>query len=140
MIGTSLDKHRDAGLLILRVGVGLAFLVLQGLRKFQAGEETLITVGSAMGHIGITSGYYWWGVAAATAESAGATLLALGFFFRPATLAMLFVMIMAAIDQSTRPMPVIVHPLVNASMFAGLFLIGPGRYSLDAIFGGRRYT
>jgi hypothetical protein len=49
-------------------------------------------------------------------------------------------MVMATIDQYGRAMPAPEHALKNAFIFAGLFLVGPGRYSLDALWrrGGRR--
>ena len=43
---------------------------------------------------------------------------------------MLGVMVFATLDQYARPMPQPEHALKNAFIFAGLFLTGPGRYTL----------
>lgn len=137
MIWTSLEKYRDEALLLMRVGVGLAFIWFLGWPKFAGGEAALTGTGAAMAHMGITGGHYWFGVAAALTETVGGILLVLGLFFRPATLAFVVVMIMATIEQFSRPMPVAVHSINNAFIFAGLFLIGPGRYSLDRVLSRR---
>ena len=137
MLFNPLKSYRDAGLLIIRLGVGFGFIWFLGLPKFTTGETALVATGSAMRHFGITGGYYWWGVAAALAESLGALFLALGLAFRPAMVAMVLEMTVATIEQFTRPMPVPAHSFNNAFVFAGLFLTGPGRYSLDYLLAKR---
>jgi putative oxidoreductase len=90
-----------------------------------------------MANIGITFGHPFWGLAAALAESAGGLLFAAGLFFRPVCLAMLTVMIVATIEQFGRAMPAPEHALKNAFVFAGMFVIGPGRYTLGRLRGKR---
>lgn len=126
----NLDKYRDVGLLILRLGFGLNFFWYHGFPKLTGGPGAWERTGRAVDHIGITVGYEWWGLLAAVAESAGGLLFAAGLFFRPACAALLGVMIMATFEQFTRAMPVPEHALKNAFVFAGMFLIGPGRYRL----------
>ena|SRR5688572_6770125 len=125
-----LDRYRDAGLLILRIGFGLSFFWYHGLPKLMGGPEGWDRTGRAVGHVGITSGYEWWGLAAAAAETVGGLLFAAGLFFRPVCLAMLGVMVFATIDQLTRAVPAPEHALKNAFVFAGMVLVGPGRYVL----------
>jgi putative oxidoreductase len=74
---------------------------------------------------------------AALAESVGGVLFAAGVLFRPACLAMLGVMIVATIEQSGRAEPMPEHALKNAFVLAGMFLIGPGRYTAAAMFAWR---
>ena len=76
----------------------------------------------------------------ACAETAGGLLFAAGVLFRPACLALLTVMVMATIEQFSRPMPAPEHALKNAFVVAGMFLVGPGRYSVERMLsrGGRR--
>lgn len=125
-----LDRYRDAGLLILRLGFGLTFFWFHGLPKLMGGPEGWERTGRAVGHVGITFGYQWWGLAAAVSETVGGLLFASGLLFRPACLALLGVMTFATIEQYQRPMPAPEHALKNAFVFAGMFLVGPGRFSV----------
>jgi putative oxidoreductase len=138
MILDSRRTYTDLGLLVIRVGIGLGMFYFQGLPKLMGGAAGLETVGSAMGHLGITFGYYYWGLLAAIAEGLGGLLLAAGLIFRPAAAAMAFVMLMAFIEQLSRPMPVPVHPFNNFWVFVGLFIAGPGRHSLDRLLFGNK--
>jgi len=135
-----LDRYRDLGLLIARLGFGLVFFWFHGYPKLSGGPEGWARTGAAVADLGVTFGYMWWGLAAALAESLGGLLFAVGLAFRPACLALLSVMIVATVDQLGRDNPVPEHALKNAFIFAGMFLVGPGRYSLDAVLsgGGRR--
>ena len=126
----SFDRYRDLGLLIARVGFGLVFFWFHGLPKLLAGPDGWERTGRAAGHLGITWGFEWLGLAAALAESAGGLLFASGLLFRPACIALLCVMTVATIEQYSRPMPAPEHALKNAFFFAGMFLVGPGRLRL----------
>jgi putative oxidoreductase len=130
----ALDGYRDAGLLLARAGFGLTFVWFHGYPKLSAGPEGWARVGQAVSNVGITAGYEYWGLLAALSETVGGLLFAAGLAFRPACLALLAVMVVATIEQYTRPMPAPEHALKNAFIFAGLFLAGPGRYALDALF------
>ena len=103
-----------------------------------AGLEGWERTGRAVGHVGITGGYEWWGLAAALSETVGGLLFAAGMFFRPVCLAMLGVMVFATIEQFNRAMPAPEHALKNAFVFAGMFLVGPGRYTLLGSRQGQR--
>jgi putative oxidoreductase len=132
------DKYRDLGLLILRLGFGLSFVWYHGLPKLVGGPKTWTAIGDAVSHLGITAGYPVWGLMAALTESVGGLLFAAGLFFRPTCLALLGVMIMATIEQSTRADPMPEHALKNAFVLAGMLLVGPGRYSAAAVFTRRK--
>ena len=135
----SFDRFRDPGLLIARVGFGLTFFWFHGYPKLAAGPDGWERTGRAVSNIGITFGYEWWGLAAGLAEGVGGLLFAAGVLFRPACVALLSVMVMATLDQYTRPMPAPEHALKNAFIFAGFFLVGPGRLTLARLRGrGRR--
>src|SRR5688572_732604 len=56
-----LDRYRDAGLLILRLGFGLSFAWYHGYPKLMGGLDGWEQTGRAVGHVGITAGYEWWG-------------------------------------------------------------------------------
>ena len=135
MLLTWLDRYRDIGLLILRIGVGISFL-FHGVPKLQAGPEMWTGVGSAMGLFGITFGHTYWGLMAALAESVGGTLLILGFLFRYACFALTFTMIVAAtyhINAGENAS----HPIEVGVLFFSLIFIGPGKYALDSYLARR---
>ena len=133
-----MDRYRDIGLLILRVGVGLAFFWYHGYPKLAGGPEMWQRIGDAVSNIGITFAHPVWGLAAALSEGVGGLLFAAGLFFRPVCVALLGVMVMATIDQFGREMPQPEHALKNAFVFAGMFFVGPGRYTVNTLFRRRR--
>jgi putative oxidoreductase len=133
-----MDRYRDIGLLILRIGFGLSFFWYHGYPKLAGGPEGWERTGDAVANIGITFGHTAWGLAAALSEGVGGLLFAAGLFFRPVCLAMLGVMVMATVDQLGREMPQPEHAMKNAFVLAGMFLVGAGRYTVNALFRRRR--
>ena len=133
-----MDRYRDLGLLILRLGFGLAFVWYHGYPKLAGGPEMWTRIGDAVANVGITFGYPAWGLAAAVTETLGGLLFAAGLFFRPVCAAMLGVMVVATIEQMAREMPQPEHAIKNAFVLAGMFLVGPGRFTARALFGRRR--
>lgn len=138
MADRRMDKYRDLGLLVLRVGFGLAFFWYHGYPKLAGGPDTWERIGDAVSNVGITFGYPAWGLAAGLVEGIGGLLFAAGVFFRPVCIAMLTVMAMATIEQLGRPMPQPEHALKNAFVLAGMFLAGPGHFTLATLFRRRR--
>ena len=129
-----MDRYRDVGLLILRLGFGLSFFWYHGYPKLAGGPETWERIGDAVANVGITFAHPAWGLAAALSEGAGGLLFAAGLFFRPVCVALLGVMVMATVDQFGREMPQPEHALKNAFVVAGLFFVGPGRHTASALF------
>ena len=127
-MAVSLEKYRDLGLLILRVGFGATFIWYHGLPKLLGGPEAWERTGRAVSHAGITFGYEWWGLLAALSETVGGALFAAGFLFRPACVALFGVMLFATIEQFTRAVPAPEHALKNLFVFLGMFFVGPGRF------------
>lgn len=138
MRSSSFDQCRDAGLLVVRLGVGFGMFYFFGFPKLTGGATVLEATGRAMAHFGITSGHYYLGLMAGLAEGVGGLLLMLGLFFRPAALAMAFVMVVAFVEQLSRPMPIPAHPFNNFWVFLGLCITGPGQLSLDYLLRRRR--
>ena len=133
-----MDHYRDLGLLVLRIGFGLSFFWHHGLPKLAGGPAMWERIGDAVSNVGITFGYSAFGLAAALSEGVGGLLFAAGLFFRPVCIAMLGVMVVATIEQFGREMPQPEHALKNAFVLAGMFLAGPGRYTVATLLGRRR--
>lgn len=129
---SGLSKYSDVGLLLVRVGLGITF-VLHGLGKFRMGSEVLTAVGSTMGNLGITLGHYFFGILAASGEMIGGLLLLIGAFFRPACLLLLWIMAMAVLTHAVRGdgFKGYAHALELGIVFLGLFFVGPGKLSID---------
>ena len=141
MIFCFLDKYRDAGLLILRIGIGIMF-VFHGYPKLIAGPETWAMIGGSMKVLGIGFAQTAWGFMAALSECAGGILLILGFFARPACFFLLSTMIVATMMHIGKGDSFLKysHAMESAILFLSLILIGPGKYSLDDQYRpGRKY-
>jgi putative oxidoreductase len=132
VILSSLNKYRELGLLILRVGLGAMFIV-HGWPKIQGGPPMWTGLGGAMANIGITFQPVFWGFMAAVSEFGGGICLVLGLATRPAALLMAFTMAMAALSHLKGGDGVMKasHAIECGSAFLAIVLLGAGKYSLD---------
>lgn len=133
-----LDKHRDLGLLLLRVGIGISFM-FHGLPKLLAGPELWAQLGGALGLMGIHFAPTFMGLVAALSEFVGGFLLVIGLFSRPASFFMLNTLIVATVmhlklgDSFDKYS----HALELAIVFLSLIFIGSGKFSLDYLISSR---
>ena len=135
MILQSLDRYRDTGLLILRVGIGLFIALMHGWGKITGGPEQWTQLGGTMDQVfGISFLPVFWGFMAAVAEFVGGLLVALGLLFRPALVLLITNMVVAALMHITTGQGSPELALVYGIVWLALFFTGPGRYSLDAAF------
>ena len=128
----SLGKYRNTGLFIIRLGLGIMFM-LHGYPKLLGGPEKWDAIGGSMKHLGITFYPAVWGLLAAATETFGGFLILLGLAFRPVCLLLLFTMIVAAathLKTSDNYMDAS-QAIEMGFVFFGLAFIGPGRYSID---------
>ena len=127
--------NRDLGLLILRIGIGIMFMI-HGWPKITGGTEMWTGIGGSMGNLGIDFAPAFWGFMAAFAEFFGGLFLALGLFFRITNFLLVFTMIVAAIVhlKGDDGFGGASHAIEAGILFFSLIFIGPGRYSLDALF------
>jgi len=128
----SLGKYRNTGLLIIRLGLGIMF-IMHGYPKLLGGPEKWEGIGSTMSNVGITFFPTVWGLLAAVTETFGGFLLIIGFAFRPACLLLLFTMIIATVMHLSKGDGIegAAHAIEVGVVFLGLTFIGPGKYSAD---------
>jgi len=133
-------RHREAGLLLLRVGLGLC-MICHGVPKLAGGPETWKTLGAAMGLLGLRFWPVGWGFLAGVVEALGGALLMAGIFFRFTCLVLVFQMFVAILFHLHNSAPMMrefsrgySHALELAVVFLALAVMGPGRYRMT----GRR--
>lgn len=121
--------HRDLGLMLLRIGIGIAFIAHGYPKLFMGGAEGLAKGLAATGIPGGVFAAYLAGMA----EFFGGIALILGLFFRPLTVVMAFNMLVALIFHLNKGDSFIKysHALESGILFISLIFIGPGKYSLD---------
>ncbi len=132
---TFLDKYRDVGLLLLRIGIGLMYMVTHGGPKLLGGPPLWGKVGGAMGYLGIHFAPTFWGFMAMFSEFFGAFLFLLGLFFRPACFLLLATMFVASFQHLAKGdgLSIASHAIELGIVFLAMIFIGPGRFSLEAL-------
>jgi putative oxidoreductase len=123
------ENYIDLGLLLLRLGFGIAF-IFHGYPKLFMGGAAGLAKGLAAAGIpgGVLAAYL-----AGMAEFFGGIALILGIFFRPATLVMAFTMLIALIYHLSKGDSFVKysHALESGILFLALIFTGPGRFSFD---------
>ena len=125
-------QWRDAGLLILRVGLGGMFIA-HGLPKMGGGPKTWEALGGAIGTLGVDQGHVYFGFAAAFAETVGGLMLVLGVGVRAAAFLLVCTMIVATSKHLAAgdKFALWSHAAEDGIAFLALMLTGGGRYTLD---------
>jgi len=124
------------GLLILRIGLGVLFLI-HGVPKLLGGIEKWTGLGKVMSNFGINFTPAFWGFMAAFSESFGAIALITGLFFRPAAFMMATTMFVAASMHYVNGdayVPSISYPIELLVVFIALSVAGPGNFTIAEIF------
>ena len=140
MILQFLDRYRDLGLLLLRVGIGLSIAFAHGWGKLTGGPAAWTQLGQTMELFGIGFLPAFWGFMSAITEFFGGLLVTVGLLFRPALFLLVLNMATATsmhiITGNGSPW----HAIDLGIVFLTLTLIGPGRYSLDERLGSSRIS
>ena len=126
--------YKNIGLLLLRIGVGVIF-ILHGWPKMAGGPEKWEMLGKTMSMMGIDFFPVFWGFMAAFAEAVGGLMIMLGLFFRPACVLLLITMLVATLRHvlGGDGFGDFSHSLESSIIFLSLLFIGPGKYSLDKV-------
>lgn len=132
-MNNSLSKYSDSGVLLLRLSVGLIFIFIHGLGKITGGPALWKRLGGSMSNFGINFIPEFWGFMAAFTEFFVPMFLIIGLFYKPALFLLIFNMIVATTTHFIRldPWGKIAYPMLLVFLFISMFLIGPGRYSID---------
>ena len=131
-IWSKLGKYQHFGLLLMRAGLGF-MMILHGYPKLMGGPDRWEKTGGAMANFGLDFMPSFWGFMAAGAEGIGGLLVILGVFFRPACGLLIVTMIVAAVSHIGKGDGIMgaSHAIETGLAFLGLFILGPGKYSID---------
>jgi len=126
-----LAKYSDFGLLLLRVSIGVLFL-LYTAPVLLGGPSAWAHFGAGARNLGIHSHFQIWGFVVALLGCIAGVLVIFGLFFRPGVLVLLVLAIGHAIGVKhgtgfRNALPSIEMCFV----LAGILFVGPGKYSVD---------
>lgn len=128
----SISKYKDIALLLTRLVVGSFFIFVHGLPKLMGGPERWERVGGALSNLGIDLWPQFFGLAAGLTEFIGGILIILGLWFRPATLMIAVVLLVATIQNvAGNGWSSSAHPTEVMMLMVVFAFVGAGKYSLD---------
>ena len=129
----------DLALLILRVGLGVMF-ILHGYPKMQGGIKSWTWLGeNGMGSLGINIFPVFWGFMAAFSEFIGGIMIMLGLYTRLFAFLLFFTMIAASAYHFSNGDSIFPSHAVELSIvFLSLFFSGAGEYSIKKILPNRK--
>lgn len=130
---------RNIGLLLLRMGLGIMFM-LHGYPKVFGGPEMWSEVGASLQSIGVDAAPMFFGFMAGITEFFGGLFLLLGLFFMPSVVSLLIVMlVVTAIHLGAGdPFSIYSHSIELAIVLISLLFLGSGKYNLDKKLEKRR--
>ena len=126
-----LAKYADFGLLLLRVSLGILF-ILYTAPALLGGPSAWAHFGAGARTWGFHSHFQLWGFFGALLGCIGGILLIFGLFFRIGVLLVLLLAIGHAIALTKASGFRIALPSIEmAFVLAGILFVGPGKYSVD---------
>jgi len=126
-----LSKYREAGLLLLRVSLGIVFIIYAA-PALMSGPKGWAQFGGGASHFGFHSHAQFWGFVGSLLGCAGGVLMIFGLLFRVGVLLILVLAIPHAITiYETNPFRVALPSIEMCFILVGVLFIGPGKYSVD---------
>jgi putative oxidoreductase len=126
-----LAKYADFGLLLLRVSVGILF-ILYTAPALMSGPSGWAHFGAGASNWGIHSHFQLWGFLGALLGCIGGVLVVFGLFFRIGILLLLALAIGHAIGvKHGSGFRTALPSIEMCFVLAGVLFVGPGKYSVD---------
>jgi putative oxidoreductase len=127
-----LAKYREAGLLLMRVSLGVLFVVLTG-PVLLSGSARWAAFGSGIRNLGLHSHFQIWGFLGALAGCVGAALMIFGLCFRPGVLLVLAITFIYTLGvmHGAGAFRGALAAVELCAILVGLLFVGPGKYSVD---------
>ena len=126
-----LAKYREFGLLLIRVSIGVLF-ILYTAPALMGGPSAWTHFGAGVRNWGLHSNYQLWGFLGALSGCVGGVLLIFGLFFRVGVLLLLILAIGHAIGVTKGASFRFALPSIEICfVLAGILFVGPGKYSVD---------
>jgi len=126
-----LAKYADFGLLLLRVSLGVLF-ILYTAPLLMGGPTAWGHFGAGIKNLGIHSHFQFWGFVGSLLGCLGAVLVIFGLLFRPGVLILLLLAIGHAIGAKHASGFRNALPSIEMCfVLAGILFVGPGKYSVD---------
>lgn len=126
-----LAKYRETGLLLIRVSLGLLF-ILYTAPALIGGPSAWAHFGAGARHLGLTSHLQLWGFLGSLLGCLGGVLMIFGLFFRIGVLLVLVLAIGHAIAvEKGSGFRAALPSIEMCLVLVGILFVGPGKYSID---------
>ena len=128
-------KRPETGLLILRIGAGVA-MITHGLPIYLGSQHELTNVGSTMNLYGVNNHLLAWGFTVASVEVLGGIFVIMGLLTRLASFSIVAVLVAEFASLHPKLAPSDLQNYTHAWLwliicaFVALFFTGPGEYSV----------
>jgi putative oxidoreductase len=126
-----LAKYADFGLLLLRVSIGVLFLIYTA-PILLGGPNAWGHFGAGARNLGIHSHFQLWGFIGALLGCLGSVLVIFGLFFRLGVLVLLVLAVGHAIGvKHGSGFRTALPSIEMCFVLCGILFVGPGKYSVD---------
>jgi len=126
-----LAKYADFGLLLLRISLGVLFIIYVAPALI-GGPNAWGHFGTGAKNLGVHSHFQLWGFLGALLGCIGGVLVIFGLFFRPGILVLLLLAIGHAIGvKHGSGFRTALPSIEMCFVLAGILFVGPGKYSVD---------
>ena len=131
MVLAFLAKYREFGLLLIRISIGLLF-ILYTAPALMGGPSAWTHFGAGVRNFGLHSHFQLWGFLGALAGCVGGVLIIFGLFFRIGLLLVLILAVGHAIGVTKGSGFRVALPSIEMCfVLGGILFVGPGKYSVD---------
>ena len=126
-----LAKYREFGLLLIRLSIGVLFILYTAPTLIH-GPSAWAHFGAAARNLGLHSHFQIWGFLGALFGCIGGVLIIFGLFFRIGVLLLLILAVGHAIGVTKGAGFHFALPSIEICfILAGMLFVGPGAYSVD---------